>query len=110
MPEKPTVELVLNCPMVENVNNPGELPYNAPTVGVFLVSMLGQLWKERHLFDGKRPYGDSSWNLDVYASLGKAGLIECTFDEDGYIETVNDELADELVAEAIASLIPQSAK
>ncbi len=107
MPERPTPEAVLNCPMVESLTPPRGLPYDAPTVGIFLTSMLSHLWRERHLFDGKRPYGASQWEYDVYAALGKAGFVECSFDEDGFIEEVDSALADELVAGAIESLTPK---
>lgn len=106
MTERPTPEQVFNCPMVENPNYPGELPNDAPTVGVFLTTLLEQLWKNRASFDSKRPYRDSEWELDVYSALGKAGLVECTFDENGYIEEVDTKLADELVTEVISELSP----
>lgn len=95
-------ETVLSCPMVENVM--GEIPLNAKTVGEFLTSILAQLWEQGRDFNAHRPYGLSDWQVDVYRSIGAAGLIEITFGEEGDIDYVDTAKGDELVSQAIASL------
>jgi hypothetical protein len=82
----------------------------ASTVRGYLVALLRELWREGEGFSGKRPFGNSSWEYDLYPPLIKAGLIRGKLDEDGYIEDVDDKRGDELIAAAIASLdVPPAA-
>ncbi len=89
---------VLHCPMLEN-------NAQASTVGEYLGLLLSTLWIENEGFSGKRPFGDSGWQYDVYIALSKAGLIEgLILDEDGYVEQFSyaDAIkADELILQAI---------
>ena len=76
----------------------------AGTVRGYLVALLRKLWRDGEGFSGKRPFGNSGWEYDLYAPMVKAGLVTGTLDEDGYIETVDTKAADKLVLAAIASL------
>jgi len=84
-----------------------ELPPNdsgATTVRGYLVALLDQPWREDECFSGKRPFGNSSWQYDLYGPMVKAGIITGQLDEDGYIEQADIRRADELILAAIASL------
>lgn len=93
-----TAEAVLACPMKQP--NDAE----APTVRAYLIALLRELWQEGEGFSGKRPFGNSSWENEIYDSLGQAGIIHATFDEDGYCDGADTGTADKLIFAAIESL------
>lgn len=99
MPEltTPTPEQVLATPMPDN-------DAAAATVGGFLIKLLATLWQEQEGFSGKRPFGDSGWEYDVYGPLIRAGFIRGAFDEDGFIEDCDDQAGDALILAAIRHL------
>lgn len=70
----------------------------------YLIKLLTTLWKEEDQFSGKRPFGNSGWQYDVYAALIQANLVEGALDEDGYVESINHKQADKLVLDAITRL------
>jgi hypothetical protein len=96
--ESQTVEAVLNCPVKE---------YG--TIGNYLVSILAEFWTQRQAFSSTRPLGDSSWDWDIYFALGKSGIVEAEFHEEGYMieDGFDFAKADELISKAIASLAPK---
>jgi hypothetical protein len=55
------------------------------TVKEYLQALLHQLWRESDGFSGKRPFGNSGWDWDIGIGMIKAGLLEGTLDEDGYL-------------------------
>lgn len=89
---------ILRCPMQPN-------DAGASTVGEYFANLLSVLWEEGEGFSGKRPFGNSSWEYEVYKALGDHGLIEgIEFDEHGYIETfdyTDQKDADKKIQEAI---------
>lgn len=93
----PTHQDILKCPMQKN-------DARARTVGEYLSQLLSTLWYEGEGFSGKRPFGNSSWEFEVYEALARAGFIHLEFDEDGYIESFSDEeekKANELIQRTI---------
>src|SRR6202451_1316974 len=74
------------------------------TVRGYLLKLLAKVWIEDEGFDGKRPFGNSSWDYDIKVPMLKAGIIRGKLDEDGYVDELNDEEADRLVLAAIAAL------
>lgn len=94
---EPSTEQVLACPMPEN-------DARAKTVRDYLVKLLSMLWHEESEFSGKRPFGNSQWQYEVYEALVRAELIEGEFDEDNYLVELDDEYADELILRAINNL------
>lgn len=89
---------ILLLPMQEN-------DANASTVGEYLMLLLLELWYEEESFSGKRPFGNSGWKYELYPPLIKAGLVKGKIDDEyGDIEEVDDEAAEELIAETIRSL------
>lgn len=82
----------------------GQNDAGARTVRDYLVRLLSDVWKYGESFNGKRPFGNSSWEYDLYEPLIKAGYVPGTLDADGYVDTFDQPAADALVAEAIKSL------
>lgn len=79
--------------------------FEGMTIKWYLKELLTTLWREGESFSGKRPFGDSSWEYDLYKPLIRAGIVEGTFDEDGYIAEFNDETkANKIIFECIESL------
>jgi hypothetical protein len=97
---EPTPQQVLDLPLDENDSG-------ADTVRGYLVALLTELWQEEEGFSGKRPFGNSSWQYDLYQPMARAGMIEATFDEDGYLDqfsTASRLKADGLILAAIKAL------
>lgn len=76
----------------------------AKTIREYLKALLIALWEKDEGFSGKRPFGNSGWKYDVYPALIKAGLVTGKLDNEGYIESCDDEAADKLILKAIKSL------
>lgn len=89
---------LLNVPMGSN-------DADAATVGEYLTQLLLALWQYKEGFSGKRPFGNSGWDYDLYLALMKAGLVEGTLDEFGYIYDVDEQAADALIEKAIKSMV-----
>lgn len=87
---------VLNTPM-----DPDENYTKATTVGEFLADVATVMWNNRY---AERLFGNSDWAQAVEAALIKAGYVEGTFDEDGYIESSDGETTDTLVLKALHEL------
>ncbi len=63
-----TPEMVLACPMAQN-------DAEAATVRDYLKALLRGVWNEGEGFNGKRPFGNSSWEYEVFSALAKGKLI-----------------------------------
>lgn len=74
---------------------------DAKTIGEYLQKLLETLWAEGENFSGKRPFGNSSWEYDLYRALIKAGAVKGTVDEYGDIEEFDEKRANKLIFEAI---------
>lgn len=88
---------ILDLPMDEN-------DAAAKTIRGYLKALLSHLWEAEESFSGKRPFGNSGWQHDVYRALAKGKAIEASLDEDGYLESFDREEADKLIHDAIAAL------
>lgn len=81
---------------------------DARTIGEYLVFLLDQLWAEGEGFSGKRPFGNSGWEDDLYNALAFAHAIKADFIEyeEGEISVdwFDVKKANKLVREAIASM------
>lgn len=71
------------------------------TVRDYLRTLLETLWQEGTDFNGKRPFGRSGWESDLYKPLITNGFIAGELDEDGYIKSCNDEEAKKFVSDLI---------
>lgn len=59
---------ILDLPMGEN-------DANALNIREYLKALLYNVWNEGERFSGKRPFGNSGWEHDLYMPLVAAGLI-----------------------------------
>ena len=90
----------LNLPM--SVNNPGSF-----TIREYFKFLLLNLWDEKEGFSGKRPFGNSGWEYELYATLIKNNIILGELDDFGQVQTLNKEneqKADQLIFDVISNL------
>lgn len=98
---KPSPDEVLAVPLGNETDS------GATDIRGYLKALLATLYRDGEDFSGKRPFGNSGWRYDLYIALGLAGMIDVTFDEDGYIDTLEREeqdYGDELIYAAIEAL------
>ena len=72
----------------------------AKTIKEYLIELLKAVWEEGESFSGKRPFGNSGWEGELYASLVKQGLVE----GDSELTPNDDDEARQLITEAIQYL------
>lgn len=70
----------------------------------YFSKLLLTLWEEKGGFSGKRPFGSSGWDFDLYLPLVKGGFVNGSLDEDGRIECVDHKQADACVRKAISHI------
>jgi hypothetical protein len=95
-----TPQELLDLPLPENDSG-------ATTVRGYFAALLTELWREEEGFSGKRPFGNSGWQSDLYLPMIKAGAVPGTVDEDGYIDEFDsaaERQAGELILAAITLL------
>ena len=73
------------------------------TIRDYLRTLLETLWSEGEGFSGKRPFGNSGWEYDLYAPLIKAGFIKGRLDEDGYVADFDSNEAESYVFDLITA-------
>lgn len=61
------------------------------------------LWSETEGFSGKRPFGNSGWEFDLYKPLVEAGAIKGKI-EDGYVDNVDEKAGNAAIFSAIDAL------
>lgn len=74
----------------------------AENVREYLLALLSALWREDESFSGKRPFGNSGWQYDIYAALITGGLVSGVVDTRGTVSLIDYETADRLVLAAIS--------
>lgn len=77
---------VLLTELDDNKNDSG-----AKDICGYLRELLYTLWEDGEGFSGKRPFGNSGWEFDLYHGLAKGGFINATLDEDGYLDSFPDD-------------------
>lgn len=81
-----------------------KLPANdakAETVREYLTALLTDVWFEEEGFDGKRPFGNSGWQEEIYVPLAHAGLINASADRHGELEYIDYTEGEALILAAI---------
>ena len=71
------------------------------TVRDYLRTLLMTLWEEGEDFSGKRPFGNSGWEYDLYKPLIAGGFIPGKLDDDGCVEDYDRKMADAYVCDLI---------
>lgn len=92
-----TAQRILHLPMEPN-------DADAATIHEYLIALLRTVWLEGSDFSGKRPFGNSGWESELYAPLIRAGLLDGTLDEDGYPDDYDQRQGDQLILAAIGQL------
>lgn len=95
-PDDPTPAQVLATPMGPN-------DAGASTMRGYLVELLLMLWRQGGGFSGKRPFGNSGWEWELYQALAAQGYVATTTDRYGELEP-DRQAADELIVRAIEAL------
>lgn len=72
----------------------GENDADASTIRDYLKSLLTLVWSDGEGFDGKRPFGNSGWEGEIYATL----VEQLNYDEDDL------DVMDQAIFEAIDAL------
>lgn len=75
----------------------------AETIRDYLVALVREVWREGEGFSGKRPFGNSGWDWDLYMALAKAGLLAST-DEWQCISMSERAKGNEMIFSAIEAL------
>ena len=65
--------------------------------------LLKSLWRQGEGFSGKRPFGNSDWQWNIYKYLVESGAVEGGFDDDGYLDWFKQETADRVIIKLIES-------
>lgn len=73
------------------------------TVRGYYKSLLSTLWNEGEGFSGKRPFGNSGWDGDLYKAAALFDKKYGTIDEDGYLQN-SSKNAFKLIEDAIEML------
>lgn len=73
----------------------------APNIRVYFKQLLRTLLDEGEGFSGKRPFGNSGWEYELFAALVKAELVSGELDEDGYIVHFDEQGAYDQLFKAI---------
>jgi len=81
---------ILDLPMSSN-------DARATNIGEYLRALLATLLDEGESFSGKRPFGNSGWEYDLYKPLIVAGLVQGSLDGDGYIDNLDVRAAREII-------------
>lgn len=68
----------------------------------YFILLAETVWREGECFSGKRPWGNSSWQYELYGAMIQNGIIAGRIDEDGCVEEVDESAADKLIFEAMA--------
>ena len=71
------------------------------TIRDYLHALLWTLWLQGEGFSGKRPFGNSGWESDIYLPLIKAGYLKGKTDSDGYGYDVDEHEASHMVKQLI---------
>jgi hypothetical protein len=93
-----TARRVLDLPLGDN-------DADAATVRDYLIALVRQVWVENEDFSGKRPFGNSDWQYDLYVPIMRAGLVNGSIDIWNELgEDFDKPAADALILAAIDEL------
>jgi hypothetical protein len=92
---------ILNLPMLKN-------DAGATTIRAYLAALLTLVWQENEGFNGKRPFGNSGWDRELYAALINAKKIEGDIDEYGRPDHYDSREGDQFIYAAIDAIAATS--
>jgi len=71
------------------------------TIRSFFFLLMKKLWLEQDCFDGKRPFGNSSWDADLIKCLIENKIIKGSIDKYGYINNYDRKELNKFVIDII---------
>lgn len=74
------------------------------TLRGYFKKLLETMWNEGEGFSGKRPFGNSGWEIDLEHAIAKAGLVEAEFDEEFEEWEYDPKIMNKFVFDAIEAL------
>ena len=74
------------------------------SVREYLRMLLVSVWDEGEEFSGKRPFGNSDWECDIYDALVAAGFLPSTLDKYGHQTIVDQKHAQGYVRDLILAM------
>ena len=74
------------------------------TIKEYFKELLKRLWVEEECFSGKRPFGNSGWQYDLYKPLIENNLVTGIIDENGYVDECDNSTADKIIHNLIKFL------
>jgi len=90
---------VLDIQMCPDTNDAG-----ASSIRGYLKALLERLLIKGNEFSGKRPFGNSGWEYDLYAPMVATGFVTGKLDGNGDVEDVDEAFALKLLLGAVRSL------
>lgn len=75
------------------------------TIREFFHQLIRTLWIEGEGFSGKRPFGNSGWDIDLITCLITHKVIPGTLDDDGYIKEYNSIETDKFILNVVIKQI-----
>lgn len=75
------------------------------TLRGYFCELLMALWVEGEGFSGKRPFGNSGWDHDIYRALVVGGVIRGRLDADGFLDDFDRGAANDLVPRLIITAL-----
>ncbi len=94
---------MISLSQIKNIEFQSQQMDTQVTVGDWLKSLLCLVWEEGEGFSGKRPWGDSGWEYDIYETFVENNIISGTIDEYGGVEDCDDRLADKIILDIIVN-------
>lgn len=81
-------------------------PFGEISIKGYLLSLLKELWVKKDRFSGKRPFGDSGWEYELYECLAVNNVINADItEEDGAVHDYNKLEADVVILNCIEDLL-----
>lgn len=90
--------------LLEILNLPLGGDFKKTTIRQYFQNLLETLWDQGADFSGKRPFGNSGWEYDIYLPLVFNGIIKGVLNEEGSIENLDELAANRLVFQLIKAL------
>ena len=90
---KKALEIKFDCDLSDGI-----------TIKEYILRLVIELFYQKEGFSGKRPFGDSGWEYDLYKPLIEHGLVSGVIDVDGCVDTVDSEEADQLLFRIIYTI------
>lgn len=100
----PIVKQPTNNVLLDALNVQMSREFEGMTVRDYLRSLLTELWDKREEFSGKRPFGNSGWEYDLYEPLVRDGFIEGLMAEGRIYEIDDPRMAHAFVSDLILAV------